>query len=176
MNFILTGIGAWLVIMAICVVFIVATEINSWFTATLAAAVGVLLLHFFTAYSPIDYVLAHPLNALLIMAAYVVIGIIWSMGKWALEVLKQKEIYKQWLTSIMAVNPDRTAEQLRTKYHVVYPPVAADNKSRILIWMGLWPFSFFWTMLNDPLRRFFNGLYNIIGGYYQKISDKIAST
>jgi hypothetical protein len=52
-------------------------------------------------------------------------------------------------------------------------PQVADNKSRITTWMAYWPWSAFWTLLNDPIRRLFRRLYNNLREFYQKMSDKV---
>jgi hypothetical protein len=38
-------------------------------------------------------------------------------------------------------------------------PHPKDHKARILRWMGHWPWSLFWTLLNDPIRRIAKMLY-----------------
>lgn len=50
-------------------------------------------------------------------------------------------------------------------------PRASKNKSRITAWSAFWPFSFVGTLLNDPVRRLFNFLFNQFKALYQKMSD-----
>lgn len=57
--------------------------------------------------------------------------------------------------------------------NVVITPQVADNKSKIITWMVYWPWSFFWTILNDPIRRLFRRIYNNLREFYQKMSDKV---
>jgi hypothetical protein len=57
--------------------------------------------------------------------------------------------------------------------NVVIAPQVSDNKSKITTWMVYWPWSFFWTMLNDPIRRLFRRLYNNLREFFQKMSDKV---
>lgn len=50
-------------------------------------------------------------------------------------------------------------------------PRAAKNKSRITAWAAFWPFSFVGTLLNDPIRRLFNFLFEQFKALYQHMSD-----
>lgn len=50
-------------------------------------------------------------------------------------------------------------------------PLVAKNKSRIVSWMTYWPWSGLWTLINDPVRRFFNWSYTKLSGTLQQISD-----
>jgi hypothetical protein len=51
-------------------------------------------------------------------------------------------------------------------------PMVSENKSRITGWMTWWPWSGLWTLINDPIRRFFNWAYDQLGGVLQAISDR----
>lgn len=52
-------------------------------------------------------------------------------------------------------------------------PQASTNKTRIVAWMSFWPFSLVGTVVNDPVRRLLNWLYNLLSGTYQRMSDHI---
>ena len=52
-------------------------------------------------------------------------------------------------------------------------PRATKNKSRITAWAAFWPFSFLGTLLNDPVRRLFNFLFDWFKSLYQKMSDRV---
>ena len=41
----------------------------------------------------------------------------------------------------------------RTNVMPLEIPHPKNNKARIMRWMGHWPWSMFWTILNDPIRR-----------------------
>lgn len=56
---------------------------------------------------------------------------------------------------------------------VVFKPEPGNYKNRIITWMTLWPLSFLWTMLNDPIVRFFQHIYYEIAGVLRKISDNV---
>jgi len=49
-------------------------------------------------------------------------------------------------------------------------PQFRNNKSRCMTWMTYWPFSAFWYLLNDPVRRVFRKAMNGLRGAYEAIS------
>jgi hypothetical protein len=51
-------------------------------------------------------------------------------------------------------------------------PMVSDNKSRIMGWMTYWPWSALWTLINDPIRRFYRWAYTQLRGLLQGMSDK----
>lgn len=52
-------------------------------------------------------------------------------------------------------------------------PRAERYKSRIITWILWWPTSAFWTLLNDPLVKVANWIYNRFQGIYTKITNKV---
>ncbi len=51
-------------------------------------------------------------------------------------------------------------------------PLVAKNKGRIVSWMTYWPWSGLWTLVNDPVRRFFSWAYRNVSGTLQRMSDR----
>ena len=52
-------------------------------------------------------------------------------------------------------------------------PLLRHNKRRIIMWMGYWPFSMLWTVINDPVRKLFRQVYHSIEGILQRIADHV---
>lgn len=52
-------------------------------------------------------------------------------------------------------------------------PLAVKHKSRITQWIAFWPISATWTIINDPVRKIVNGIFNRIKGVFQRISDNM---
>tara|TARA_Y100000034_G_scaffold103692_1_gene129575 strand:- start:45057 stop:45845 length:789 start_codon:yes stop_codon:yes gene_type:complete len=50
-------------------------------------------------------------------------------------------------------------EENETDQMPVEIPHPKDHKARIMRWIGHWPWSMFWTILNDPLRRIGKAIY-----------------
>lgn len=51
-------------------------------------------------------------------------------------------------------------------------PMVNENKARITSWMTYWPWSALWTLINDPIRRFYRWAYTQLRGLLQDMSDK----
>jgi hypothetical protein len=64
-------------------------------------------------------------------------------------------------------------ERISGKLGVDIPLKVKNHKSLFYMWWVGWPISLFWTFCDDPLRRFWNFIYNLIGGSLQRISDKV---
>lgn len=121
----------------------------------------------------------HFSGLIVIIMFYIAIGIVWSFVKWYLfllkrrdELIEREEKSKQFRgidgSSKVSSVPARSAMIKREDI-----PLAKDNKSRIVLWISYWPWSAFWTLLNDPIRKFFNLIYVKISKLYQKISDSV---
>ncbi len=108
----------------------------------------------------------------------------WSIVKWWLYVTRQREKYEEVKTDFLqskaapgAKIPDKAREKwaemvrARTAYGFEFRPRAREHKADILFWMTYWPWSGFWTLLNDPIRRLFRAIYHRITGILQRISD-----
>jgi hypothetical protein len=55
-------------------------------------------------------------------------------------------------------------------------PKASNNKARITAWIAFWPFSLVGTLVNDPVRRLVDFLFNQFKALYQRMSDAIFSS
>jgi len=55
---------------------------------------------------------------------------------------------------------------MRNRSLDVHPKVG-KHKMRIYVWIAYWPWSFVWTMINDPVRKIFNRIYASIAGWLQ---------
>lgn len=58
------------------------------------------------------------------------------------------------------------------KYSII-PPQANDCKALITTWITHWPISLVWTLINDPIKKLINHLFESIKLVFQKISDRI---
>jgi hypothetical protein len=182
---------AALVVLAIVATVFTETEKFGLATVTLIAAlVGAQAFHIMDV---LHYAEHHVLQTLLYAVAYVGVGVLWSFVKWfsflmsfrdQFRELKGQFLTKQGLDPNGQV-PEEFASQFKdwmiqkSVYGISFQmrnlerPKASDNKSRILAWMSLWPFSVVGTVLNDPIRRLFNFLFNQFKALYQKMADRV---
>jgi hypothetical protein len=52
-------------------------------------------------------------------------------------------------------------------------PDVTQEKASIIRWLTYWPWSMLWTLIDDPVKRFFNFLYEQIGAFMQAIADRV---
>lgn len=184
------------VLFVLFVVECVFTEVEhfGWATVTLiATAVGSAVLgHWFPEYSIFTFVKAHGVFTLVYAAAYVGVGVGWSFVKWFSYLMsfrdafrEQKEAFckKNGLDVAAPIPEDKMPAFDQHLSHVSWKsnhrsqllsrerPRASKNKARITAWAAFWPFSFLGTLLNDPVRRLFNLLFNWFKALYQQMSD-----
>jgi hypothetical protein len=80
----------------------------------------------------------------------------------------QRKAFKEYLAQNVAWHGDHRGQLVSLER-----PRASRNKGRITAWASFWPFSFVGTVLNDPVRRLFNFLFNQFKALYQRLSDWI---
>jgi hypothetical protein len=177
---------------------LIETEGFGWATVTLLLSLGasVVLGRWFHVYSVVDFIRDNGVFTLAYAGAYVVVGIAWSFGKWfsylmsfrdAFRTQKEAFLKSKGLSGLVPTAPvpqelqaefkefvqhnARWTDQHRSQLFDMERPRASKNKARITAWACYWPFSFVGTLLNDPVRRLFNLLFNWFKALYQQMSD-----
>jgi len=181
-------------LIGVVVVAIVLTELEQFGWATvllIATVIGSQLLH---VAAPLTWVKTHAVETLVYSLVYVAVGIAWSFAKWFSFLIQFRDQYRDQKEGFLTgkkLNPkSQVPEELREELSLTFrntyrgircfrgnllteKPKASNNKSRIISWMSLWPCSVIGTVLNDPIRRLFNFLFNNFKALYQKMSDHI---
>lgn len=147
----------WFIIVPVVGFFLIynVEQGNTAFT-TILVVLGLCILQFFTTLSPLTYVYNNPYNTIIALVGYFAAGCVYVYAKWYSYLRKQYETYS------------------RLSYDSGVVEVS-NNKERIFGWLFYWPLSASWTVLNDPIRRIFNFVYNRISGSLQRMSDKMYS-
>ena len=52
-------------------------------------------------------------------------------------------------------------------------PLPGEHKHRILVWIGYWPWSMLWTLINDSVKRLYKFIYENISGTLLRISNAV---
>jgi hypothetical protein len=134
------------------------------------------------------WILHHPVQVIEYVAGWFVAGTVWGVIKWYFFCASVARRYREARAAYFAKYPDQKTlpamgttqmaywTTIRSDYRVlstVVPPDVADNKARILTWMGYWPWSAFWTIINDPVKRLFKEIYHRIASTLQRISNSM---
>ena len=174
-------------------------EVDKFGTATVTLIVSLVAfgvaghLHWLGLPSLLDFVRDHGVWTLAYVGAYVGVGIGWSFVKWFSYLMSFRDAFREQKTAFCtqsgldasaSIPEDKLKEfdsflgqnvgwssshrgQLLSRER----PRASKNKARITAWACYWPFSFVGTLLNDPVRRLFNFLFNQFKALYERMSN-----
>ena len=128
-----------------------------------------------------------------IIAGWLILASPWAFTKWWLFVRDNSYRYEEILAEYLRINSElpkdvntftveqKVAWQEYFNAHsyqddayeytrVEFYPTASAHKADIMTWMMFWPWSFLWTVLNDPIRKLFKNLYRMMVGWLDKIT------
>lgn len=149
--------------------------------ATVALVAGAAFLQFIAKYDLLGLLRSRPYTILGYAALYVAIGLAWSVVKWWSYVKKQRREYDRRRREFLRERENHTGVmtafekkdfEYRYRNEPVEVPQVTKHKADIIRWMTYWPFSALFTLLNDPVRRLFEWLYEAVGQHLQKIADQ----
>lgn len=136
-------------------------------------------------------VVENPILALELFLTYVGIGVAWSFPKWWFYVRKIKNQYVAALEEFKLHKGIPSGQKLtdaevdhfyssvwydsRQRWFDVIPVQVSKNKEKVLSWMISWPLSLFLTMMDEPLKKLFGIIFEMVKSVYQKISDVVFS-
>ena len=126
------------------------------------------------------------------VAAYLLLGTLWTIVKWWFYVKEERRKYDEFRMKWLRENcdsptgkwlaSDAIPAQRVEDFHRALPrwgeckidchPLVAEHKELIYLWLAYWPWSFLWTMIDDPVRKMFRAIYRAIRAYLQRMSDK----
>ena len=181
------GVSFWVLsfVAFIALMAFVENKLGGWAIATVIFYLA--MIHFFSSrgWTPVnilEYAQAHWGEVFLGIASYFVVGTLWSILKWWSFVKGERRKYdeavlkrEQELGRPMA---QWTEEELTDLFKYRYGtesieirPKVDSHKEDIFLWIGFWPFSATWTIIDDPVRRICKAIYDLIRKQLQAISD-----
>lgn len=143
----------------------VAVERDNGVIATITMLVAGLIAYFVYDFNVITWTIANINTVIMWVVAYFVIAVLWAKGKWAL-------LIRAMLRAMKVEGYTSGKFYFRGRYQHV-PARASENKESIMMWMMYWPVSMTWTIINDPVRRAFNAIYDVVANSFQKDSDAV---
>lgn len=174
--------GFWLFLAAFTILFWICIETESPRWATTSMIGAFVALAYLGDFNLITFAKMHPLGFLGMVAAYLFGGVVYSIIKWwrycKLAARKYRELETNWAEA-GHLNLPLTSVQKKSFFEYSWEakelssrPKARKNKSRILTWMIYWPFSATWTLINDPIVRFFKEAFARLSNVFDKISAR----
>lgn len=164
---------------------LISTSKDKFLWNTILVILIIALIH--VNYHVLEHLLEHPLQWAFYIVGYIATGVIWSFIKWyskiQTHVRKIKKIKKErgdeWnnpefknsIKSEISLygygNDDYTLDEIIKKSF----PDLTEHKMIISNWIMYWPFSLVATLLDDPIRRLANYLFEVFSGVYAKIKS-----
>jgi energy-coupling factor transporter transmembrane protein EcfT len=146
-------------IFILCViVFIALTTIFHASIVLFLAAVGFQILNL----GIIQYVHAHPWQALLYAAGYFIVGAVWSIFKWwFIQTALRRKAEARF--------NDRTDKSITWESYSKGWKGKEDDETYLTLIIAFWPISLAFTLLDDPVRR----IYMELRGVYDRITEYV---
>lgn len=174
----LAAFGLWFwMLAAIVFVAAVATVENEQFKVTTPVVIiGVAGLIWLSHSNVLSWVKLHYITLILALVAYLVIGVIYGFVRYVFYVHKIADLLAKWVNdkgyTIAALTQTQASDFARMANVRHFPLRVADSKGRIIFWSIYWPFSAPWTMINEPVKRFFSFAYGRMAGLMQGVANR----
>ena len=189
--FVFGAVWFWVLVAAevLFLIYCAARECAAWQTLV-SVLVFLGVLQCFSNVNVVMYLIEHPITLVTCIGLYLVGGSVWVFPKWWLFCHEHLRKYLELREKYQAENKLTIGEAITDEHkdawstyytrnnsyyedHIVFKPEPRNYKNRIITWMTLWPLSFGWTLLNDPVARFFRHIYYEIVGYLRRISENV---
>jgi len=93
-----------------------------------------------------------------------------NLDSLTIQRLSDKDLLKYVDSDNTEIN--KSVDEDWAKHVKSHRPFARNYKTSIVNWIAWWPFSMFWLLVDDFARWCGTQIYNIVGGSFQKMSDK----
>lgn len=150
------------------IILLASVANEKWYGAWAIFIVSAITIHFVSpAYSLFTFIYNNPLDFLLRVVLYILIGLLWSFIKWYSYVKSRVATYldqkKEW-------DEDATREEYRKPKLTSFTPDASNNLDRLFGWAAFWPWSLLWAILSDAVKIFYEWLIVKLSGVYNWIT------
>ncbi len=185
--FVIGTLWFWLYAAVVFAVLVALTESEKpgWALSTIIAST--VLVTWANGGSPLTWVAHHPVTVVVLVVAYFVGGVLNARYKWGKVVYGKRRELNEEIEKFLkdhgiegTVIPPELEEKWFSRISIhryaaegilSYKPRLRDHKGQIITWMAYWPWSVFWTLLNDPIRWAFEEIYALIHGWFQSVAD-----
>lgn len=169
-------IGFWLFTAASIIGMLTFINFQKGAAATFVAVITILGFQFYSGIDIFGHIKAHPWSLATWGGAYAVCGIATGVFKWWRFVRNNRAKYLEAKAEFIADGKslnDWPRYRDAGDYHAIrftFEPAARRHKAAITMWMTYWPLVLVWTVINDPVRKFFNWVYDSVTGLLESIS------
>lgn len=169
-------IGFWIFSVAVIIAMLACIDFQKGAAATIVAIGTVLAFQFWGGYDIFGYIRHNPATMAYIAGAYAILGVMTGVFKWWRYVRNNLGKYQEAKAEYFADGgkPEGWARHRDAgNYSAIkftFEPVARRHKAAITMWMTYWPLVLIWTIINDPIRKFFRAAYERLSGMLESIS------
>lgn len=161
--FVFPGIGFWLGIGFLSVVYTIATESDSHGFAIFSTILGAILF-----WKTIALGFAVWPLLLLALVGYAVIGGVWSVYRW-FRYCRQYIFENPFDKENVWDYKDGQKVRLTATEHFKKKLRPSEHKSRLIGWIVYWPWLVIWNIVGDVVT----GIYEALTNVYQKTADSV---
>lgn len=169
-------VGFWIFSVAVVIAMLTCINFQKGAGATVVAIGTILAFQFWGGYDIFGYVRHNPMATAYIVGAYAIAGIAVGIFKWWRYVRNNLGKYQEAKAEYLADN-GKTEGWARYRelgnyngIKFIFEPMARRHKAAITMWMTYWPLVLIWTVINDPVRKFFKAAYERLSGMLESIS------
>lgn len=156
-------LGFWLLLLALSVIYTIATERDTHVFAVIATILGVALL-----WQPIREVFTHWQLAVVFILGYGLAGGGWSVFRWFKYCRKYIENHP-YRADRAGDYSDGEKVTLTPAQYYAKQLTPGEHKSRLIGWIVYWPWSLIWNICGD----FFTGIYDMLANIYTRVSQAV---
>ena len=192
MGFLLSASFLYGALIALIIIIAILVELEnaSWASALVTAAILFMAWQFWD--ESWNFVSSSPLHTLMYAGGYIFCGVLWSLIKWKRYIsssanvfIKLKENFKKvgpigenWQKWIDVLNANKSNFN-GSNFHSSDEPEdviekitmkKSEKKGVIVSWITYWPMSLAATFLNDPFKKFFTWIFDLISGIYDRMA------
>jgi hypothetical protein len=170
-------IGFWIFSIAMIIAMLTCINFQKGAGATFTAILTILAFQFYGGIDIFGYIRHNPMSATYIAGAYAIAGVATGVFKWWRYVRNNLSKYQEAKAEYLDDNGGKAEGWGRyreqgnysgTKF--IFEPLARRHKAAITMWMTYWPLVLVWTVINDPVRKFFKAAYERLSGVLESIS------
>jgi hypothetical protein len=174
------ALGWWaLTVLFVIYVFFALDKDKSLFWPIFLLILYVLFTQFLARVDVFGFAAHHPVQLVLYILGYFVVGFMWSFVKWWLLVSTVADKYRERRKVFLAdIDKRLNQEALDEKWrHIMYnddlgKPKLSKEKKKVTLWIMYWPMSMLWSLLDDFIKKMIRHLIIKFQKVYQYLTDR----
>ncbi len=170
------GLWFWALAAVVILAAVISVENEKFTVTTPVVVVGIAALIWLSKFDVFGWARHNMGTIVTAVAIYLAVGVVYGVIRYMFYVHKIADKLATYAHdhgyNIAALTKSQAATFASYTGVRNFPLKVADSKGRITFWMIYWPFSAPWTLINEPVTRFFNFAYGRVAGLLQGIANR----